>query len=257
MHFEPWQWAILCFGAFVAGLSKGGIAGLSVLNVAIFALLIPARQSVGTVLTLYLCTDLVAVAAYRRHASWPHLCRLFPTAAAGVALGYFALGSVDDALLRRLIGAILLVLATWELARRRRASRAPDASESQPRAEKSPHVALLPASAAGLASGFTTMVANAAGPLTVFYLLAAGLPKMQLVGTAAWFFLVINAFKVPFSYHLGLLDEGTLPLVAPLVPFSIGGALMGRFAIGYIPQKTFEIVALSLTLLAGLRLLLP
>lgn len=252
MHFEAYQWAMLGFGAFIAGLSKGGIAGLAVLNVAIFALLLPARQSVGLVLALYLCTDIAAVTAYRRHASWPHLWRLFPAAGVGVVAGYFALGRLDDALLQKLIGAILLIFGVWELSRRFRLWQAGDCEIDT---VTTPVIAVLPALLTGFAGGFTTMIANAAGPLMVLYLLATGLPKVQLVGTAAWFFLVLNAFKAPFSIHLGLLDGQTLRLIAPLVPFSVGGVLLGRALLRFIPQKTFEICALSLALVAGLHLI--
>ncbi len=246
---------MLAFGAFIAGLSKGGIAGLAVLNVAIFALILPARQSVGLVLALYLCTDIAAVTAYRRHASWPHLWRLFPAAGLGVVAGYFALGKLDDAPLQKLIGAILLLFGGWELGRRFRAWRQPGIETS---GAETPHIAifpaLFPALLTGFAGGFTTMVANAAGPLMVLYLLATGLPKVQLVGTAAWFFLVLNLFKAPFSVHLGLLNAETLRLIAPLVPFSVGGVLLGRVALRFIPQKSFELVALLLALAAGVRL---
>ncbi len=45
MHLELWGLGAL--GTFQVGLSKTGIAGLGKLNVAIFALMMPARQSVG------------------------------------------------------------------------------------------------------------------------------------------------------------------------------------------------------------------
>lgn len=76
--------------------------------------------------------------------------------------------------------------------------------------------------------------------------------------TAAWFFLVLNFFKAPFSI-LGLLSGETLRGIAPLVPISVLGALVGRFVVGFIPQKKFEFVALGLALglalVAGARLL--
>jgi uncharacterized membrane protein YfcA len=109
---------------------------------------------------------------------------------------------------------------------------------------------------AGLLAGFTTMVANAAGPLMVVYLLAMRLPKLVFVGTAAWFFLVLNLFKVPFSYGLGQINAETLAISLRLAPFAIIGALLGRRLIRGIDQRTFELIALVLSVLAGLRLLL-
>ncbi|HNP88237.1 MAG TPA: sulfite exporter TauE/SafE family protein, partial [Kouleothrix sp.] len=180
MHLEVWQWALGALGAFLVGLSKTGIPGLGILNVAIFALVFPARESVGLVLVILICGDLVAVASYRRDASWPHLFRLFPWAAAGVVLGYIALGRVNDLQMRRMIGLILLALVVFQYVR----SRHPRKPDDVPPAWLAPLT--------GITAGFTTMVANAAGPVMVLYLLAMRLPKILFVGTAAWYFLVIN-----------------------------------------------------------------
>lgn len=242
---DVWQWALALLGAFLVGLSKTGIAGLGVLTVAIFATILPARESVGVVLVVLLAADLVAVTVYRRQASWQHLARLFPWAALGIVIGAFTLGRINEPVLRGLIGGILVLLVFVHAVRRRRAPLTEDAK-------------LSPAAATvtGLFAGFTTMVANAAGPIMILYLLAMRLPKLQFIGTTAWFFLVVNLFKVPFSYGLGLISPGSLSLSLQLVPIAVIGALTGRWIITYINQQFFETLALVLTLVAGLRLLL-
>ena len=65
MQLELWQWVVGAIGAFLAGLSKTGLPGLGSLSVALFALALPVRESVGTVLIILICADVVAVAAYR------------------------------------------------------------------------------------------------------------------------------------------------------------------------------------------------
>ena len=107
----------------------------------------------------------------------------------------------------------------------------------------------------GVGAGFTTMVANAAGPIMILYLLAMRLPKVTFVGTTAWFFLTVNLFKVPFSYSLGLISAASLAQSLALWPFAIGGALFGRWLIRYIDQRLFENLALALTFVASLGLL--
>jgi uncharacterized membrane protein YfcA len=243
MHLELWQWALGAFGAFLGGLSKTGIPGLGILNVAIFALVFPARESVGLVLVILICGDLVAVTAYRRDASWSHLLRLFPWAAAGVVLGYVALGRVDDIQMRHLIGVILLCLVVFQYFRSRRA--APAGSDVPPPA---PWLAPL----AGITAGFTTMVANAAGPVMVLYLLAMRLPKILFIGTAAWYFLSLNLFKVPFSASLGLINVSSLGVSLLLGPFAMLGAFIGRPIAERLNQRLFELIALALTFGAAL-----
>ena len=246
MQLQPWQWALGALGAFLVGLSKTGIPGLGILNVAIFALVFPARESVGLVLVILICGDLVAVSSYRRDASWPHLLRLFPWAAIGVVGGYFALGRVDDQAMRHLIGIVLLSLVLLQFIRSRRP--APPDGEAQP---ARPWLAPL----AGVAAGFTTMVANAAGPVMVLYLLAMRLPKIVFVGTAAWYFLAINLFKVPFSASLGLINPTSLGVALWLGPFAMLGALVGRPIVEHLNQRRFELMALALTLIAAIGML--
>jgi uncharacterized membrane protein YfcA len=243
MQLELWQWALGALGAFLVGLSKTGIPGLGILNVAIFALSFPARESVGIVLVILICADVVAVRAYLRDASWPHLWRLFPWAAAGVVLGTLALGRVGEGELRRLIGVILLALSLFQLARSLR--RARPAGEG---GAVSPQAAAL----AGITGGFTTMVANAAGPVMNLYLLAMGLPKIAFVGTAAWYFFLLNLFKLPFSVGLGLISPASLSVSLALAGFAMLGAFVGRPIVERLNQRAFELIALGLTFAAAL-----
>ena len=239
----PWQWGLVVLGALLIGVSKTGIAGLGVLAVAIYANILPARQSTGIILPMLICADVVAVAAYRRHAVWGHLWPLFPWVVVGVVTGYFTMGHINDAQVRRGIGAILLVMVVLHFWRRQRAGNEPI-----------PHTLWFSA-LTGVLAGFTTMLANAAGPVMILYMLAVGLPKMEFLGTGAWYFLIVNLFKVPFSCQLGLITPGTLQFNAMLLPAVIAGALLGRLVVKHINQVWFETLALALTLVASARLL--
>jgi uncharacterized membrane protein YfcA len=254
VQLELWQWALAALGTFAIGVSKTGIAGLGILGVAVFALIFPTRASVGVVLPLLICADVVAVTAFRRHAVWSHLWRLFPWAALGVILGYVAMGRINDHQVNKLIAGILVVMVAMQFWRRynlRQASR-----RGEPEAEEAPQHGIGFVAAMGILGGFTTMVANAAGPIMILYLLAMRLPKMEFIGTGAWYFLTLNLFKVPFSMNLGLVTASSLLFDLRLAPFAITGALCGRALLRHIDQKLFENLALCLTALAALKLLL-
>lgn len=249
MHtqLDPWQWALLVLGAFLVGLAKTGIAGIGILAVAIFALILPTRESVGVVLLILIAADIVAVTAYRRHAVWSHLWRLFPWAAIGVMIGFATMGRINDAQVAKLIGGILITMVVFHYWRRW------NASQLDP--EEVPHGFWF-AAVVGILAGFTTMIANAAGPIMILYLLAMRLPKMEFIGTAAWFFLTVNLFKVPFSSYLGLINPSSFLLIdLRLAPVAVVGALSGRALIPFINQALFENLALIFTLVAGLWLL--
>ena len=251
MHFEPWQWVLAVVAALLIGVSKTGIAGLGMLFVVIFAQILPARQATGIVLPLLCCGDLVAVASYRQHTQWRFLWRLFPWTAAGVVIGYFALGRIDDRQARLLIGIIVLTLVGLHVVRRAWAGRQPGAALAPPTEDRGWWFAPL----FGVLAGFTTLVANAGGPLMVIYLLAMGLPKMEFVGTGAAFFMLLNLFKVPFMVNLGLVNSASFTFDLMLAPAVFIGALLGRLILVRINQKWFENLALGLSALAGLRLL--
>ncbi len=245
VYLSSWQWAFLALGAFVTGLSKTGIAGLGVLSVALFANALPARSSTGALLPLLLCADVFGVAFFRKHADWSHLWKLFPWVALGVLTGYLALDQVNNEQMQRLIGGILLAMVGLHLWRQRQAEHL---------AAALPHTWWF-AALTGILAGFTTMVANAAGPVMILYLLSVGLPKLAFIGTAAWFFMLVNAFKVPFSVHLGLITPNSLLMDAILVFPMLPGAFLGPVILRHINQRVFEAMALVLTVAASVRLL--
>jgi uncharacterized protein len=242
VNFDLGQWILAAIAALVVGISKAGIGGLGMLAVLLFAQIMPAKQATGVVLPLLCFGDLVGAATYRTHAQWSHIWRLFPWTAAGVVLGYFALERVDERQARAMIGCIVLGLVALHLARRRFAG------------HEAEHGAWFPPTI-GVLAGFTTLVANAAGPLMVIYLLAMRLPKMHFVGTSAVFFLLLNLFKVPFMVHLGLINAQSFSINLWLAPLVLAGAWFGRKWVMKIQQRTFENIALALSLVAGFNLL--
>jgi uncharacterized membrane protein YfcA len=244
-----WQWALLSAGAFVTGLSKTGIAGLGVLAVALFANALPARESTGALLPLLLCADVFGVAFFRKHASWSHLWKLFPWVILGVVAGYLALGRVSNAAVQRMIGVILLTMVSLHLWRQRQLKKESSSPDSLP------HTWWFSA-ITGVLAGFTTMVANAAGPVMILYLLAVGLPKLAFIGTGAWFYMCVNAFKVPFSLNLGLITPQSLQMDAILVIPMLPGALLGPVILKHLNQRAFELTALVLSMLAAARLVI-
>jgi len=242
---EPIAWAALAFGAVMAGFSKTGVGGAGLLTVGLFASVLPARQSTGSVLLLFLVGDMFALMAYRAHAHWPTLRRLAPAVVVGIGAGVVFLVYVDDTALRRTIGAVLLALVAFHLWYRRRSG------EGGMRELPAPVTA-----AAGAGAGFTTMVANTGGAVMSVYLLGARLPMLTFLGTTVWFFFLVNLFKTPFSIALGLIDATSVLTALMLVPAVVVGAVVGRWLIRRIQQSTFEWLVLASTVLAGLNLLL-
>jgi uncharacterized membrane protein YfcA len=248
MIAEPLQWICAVLGAIMVGVSKAGITGLSILSVALFTHVFPSsKQASGLVLPLLIFGDFVAVMSYRKHTQWRYLWKLMPWTAAGVVLGYFALGHISDRTARVMIGVIIVSLCVLGYWRRYLTVRTQETTGSW-------HWTL--AAALGVVAGFITLVANAAGPLMAIYLIAMRLPKMQFVGTAAVFFMVLNLFKVPFMVKLGLITAPSFEFNLMLAPAVLLGAFVGRWLLVRINQKLFENLVLALSAIAGVLLIL-
>jgi len=245
LELELSGWIIVALCAMMIGLSKTGIPGVAILVVPLMAIAIPARQSVGVLLGILILADIFAVAYHRHNARWGHVLRLLLPAIAGIVAGYFVLRLIkDDNQLKPIIGGIVLVMLGAHYWRTR--TRVKDAA--------------IPAkwwfaAALGFMAGVTTMMANAAGPVMVIYLLAMRLEKIEFVGTQAWFFFVVNWLKVPFSSNLKMMTAASVKLDLMMLPFIAFGAVIGIFFLKRIPQKAFTAVVQVLAAAAAVKLL--
>lgn len=244
MHFEPWQWALLMVAGLFFGFSKTGIPGISIVSVGLLANLMPAKQATGVVLPLLIFADVFAYFVYRKSMDWRRVGRLLPWAVAGVAVGWFALGRINNQQTARLVGGIIAVMLGVQLWRRRRSAD-----------EAAAHAPVWFGPVMGLFAGITTMVANAAGPVMTLYLLAMRLGKLEFLGTGAAFFLLINWIKVPFAVNLGLINGPSLMLNVYLLPAVAVGALLGRPVVERLNQRVFENLMLVLAGVAAVKLL--
>lgn len=239
-------WILLGVCGFLAGLSKTGLPGVGILVVPLMALLLPARESVGVLLPMLIFADLFSAGYYRHHAQWKHLLRLLPAALAGIVAGYFLMMRIDDQHLKPIIGIIVLAMLALK-ARTMFSNNTPENPEI--------HAGKWFGWLMGFLAGATTMMANAAGPVMVLYLLAMGMEKRKFVGTAAWFFFVVNWAKVPFSLHLGLISLASLKLNVLTFPAVALGAIAGICLLKVIPQNLFNFIALLLAAAAAVKLL--
>jgi uncharacterized membrane protein YfcA len=244
--FSAYQWIIAGLTGLIIGLSKTALPGIGILTVPLAAEILPVRQSTGFLHPMLVFADIFAVIAYKRHAVWRHLFRLLPFALAGVGIGYAALGRLDDAALKPIIGVIIILILSVTVYRYI--------------LEKKGRELTIPAglwfqAAMGLFGGFTTMVSNTGGPIMALYLLSMRLPKDEYMGTGAWYFFIINSIKIPLSLSLGLITAQSLLTNLAIAPAILAGALVGLFFLKKVSQKVFDILVYALTFIGALRLL--
>jgi len=223
----------------MVGMAKTGMPGLGILAVPMMVLTIgDARQASGWLLPILCFADLFAVYYWRKHAAAGRLFSLLPWVLAGIAVGAITL-SLPERQLRPMVGGIILVMLCLYLWRRYR-------SEVIPAAHPMPY---------GIAAGFSTTVANAAGPVMSLYLLSMRLPKEDFVATGAWFFFFINLVKVPIYLYQGIITGPSLWFGLYVSPAVLAGAIVGRWLIHRIPGAVFEWSVIGLTAISTILLL--
>ncbi|MBK1883246.1 sulfite exporter TauE/SafE family protein [Luteolibacter pohnpeiensis] len=245
MLSDPWTYALALFAAICIGLAKTGFSGISLIGVFILADVYGAKTSVGVALPLMIVADFMAYPAFINHGSWKPVWKLLGPALFGILAGWLLLGAINDHLARRLIGGCILLMVGIQGFRRLDPERFERVAHSR-------GFGLV----TGTFGGFASMLANAAGPVVQLYLLGKNIPKMELIGISARFFLLINLIKVPFNAGLDLITTASLVDNAKLLPGVIAGVIAGRWLIKHVPQAVFAWMVIVFSLVAGLRLLI-
>lgn len=236
-------WLLAGLAGVLIGIAKNGVPGLGILVVPLMAYAFPARDSVGILLPMLIVGDVMAIALYRRHAQWRALIGLLPYVVVGMLVAAWVLARLDNTGLRPVLGGLILALLILEVARNRM------------NWTNLPHHPVF-GSGIGIASGFATTLGNAAGPIMSLYLLSRDLAKSQFVGTAAWFFFVVNSSKVPLYVHLDIITGQTLWFNLLVAPTVVIGAFIGYRLLPHISPALFKNLVLTLTALAALGLLI-
>jgi len=224
-------------------MAKTGISGAGMAVVPIMAAIFGGKLSTGIVLPLLSMADIFAVSYYHRHANWAYIIKLLPWTVIGILVGIYIGDVISDKIFTDMMGIIVIGsvgILVWR-----------DIKKDM----RIPGGLVFPA-LMGLAGGFTTMVGNAAGAIMALYLLSMHLPKNEYIGTGAWFFLIINLFKIPFHIFIwGTINVETFQLNLTLFPAIAVGAFMGIFIVKMIPEKAYRVFLLATTAITALVLI--
>jgi hypothetical protein len=213
------QWTLILSGTFILGLSKAGLKGIEMMNITIMALVFGGKSSTGVVLPLLCAADILAVTYYRRHMQWPQFWKIIPWMMAGVII---------------VLTVIIIVVMEF-----RKTTAVPQNK--------------LFAASTGLAAGFTTMLGNLAGAFANIYFLALRMTKNDFIGTAAWVFLVINFFKLPFQvFYWKNISLSTLQTDLLLLPALVAGFFVGLKIVALIKDDSYRKFVIVLTFLGAI-----
>lgn len=231
--------SFILFVGLLVGMAKTGVHGAGMIAVPLLAAVFGGQSSSGLLLPMLSIADIFAVVYYHRHASWKHLKILFPWAALGVIAGTVVGSFINDEVFKMIMAGIIVVsIAIMLWLERGHKKDVPDY--------------VWFAGVMGIGGGFTSMVGNLAGSVMAVYLLSMRLPKNVYIGTTAWFFMVVNWFKIPFhvfSWHSITLNSFLLDLL--MIPAIAVGAWLGIVIVRQIPENIYRWFIITMILVAA------
>lgn len=228
MNPEHFFW-LASVGAFLVGLSKGGLPAIGMLSVPLLSLVMSPMKAAVLLLPIFVISDMAGIWLYRRHFSAVNLRILVPAGIVGVLVGWGTASLVSERAITFLIGlmGVLFCLHVW--LRRGRIQAAKPAHRGW-------------GSLWGMVSGFTSFISHAGAPPFQIYMLPQQLAKAQFAGTATLFFAIINATKiVPYQllqpYTLAGLREAAF-----LIPSALIGTVLGAYLTKRLTDKWFYLL---------------
>jgi uncharacterized membrane protein YfcA len=219
------------------GMAKTGLGGLGMIVVPVMANIFGAKSSTGILLLLLIMADFFGVRYYHMHADMRQLVKLIPSTIIGIVTGVFVGDQISDEYFQLLlviviISGVLMTVIKVEIKERK-----------------------IFSIIVGFLGGFVTMIGNAAGPIMSIYFLSMGFNKNKFIGTAAWFFLFVNLFKVPFHVFIwNTIDLDILLFDLSMFPLILFGAIIGVWIVKKIPEKPYKIFVIVSVVLSTFNL---
>jgi uncharacterized protein len=210
--FDPFVFCLVFTGVFIICFMKGAFGGgFAIIGIPLLSLAMSPLEAGALLAPLFVVMDMFAL-RYWSVSNWskPDLTLLVPGLITGLGLGFVLLHYLNRDLIAIVMALITLGFVGLWLKGGQTVSSVPPS--------------IIKASTAGLASGFTSMVAHSGGPPLTIYLLSRALPKALHAGTASMFFTIGNVIKAGPWLILGQPSSQIwllIVLCVPIVPFGV------------------------------------
>ncbi|MBI4560006.1 MAG: sulfite exporter TauE/SafE family protein [Candidatus Hydrogenedentes bacterium] len=245
-------WLFVGVAIIIQGISKSGFAGgAGILSLPLMMLVMPVPKVTAALLPLLILCDFNAVYHHWHNKKWRHVLEIFIPSVVGIVAGaavwwWIGRHGMDQysGHIKKFVGVLAVLFAFYIAAR--------DFTLAWAERWKPGTRAAWPL---GIAAGFCSTIAHAAGPIVGFYLFAQGMGKTLFVGTVAWTFTLINLTKLPFYAYVGLIQPDVLLFDLVLVWLIPIGSYLGKWMHYRVPERPFNYVIMVLTLLSGIQLI--
>jgi len=250
--FDLWQTIGIAVVVFAATFFQSATGfGFGMMAMAVLPLFLPfAAVSMG--LPLLLIPMLAVNFAVRRRAfRLRQAVPLIVGVALGVAPGVYLLAKMDEGVLMRVLGVVLVASALFRL-REGRGARPPATDEGGMPTSGGSRAWVGPS--CGFAVGLLGGAFNAGGPPLIYYLYARPWPPQTIIATLQALFLLTALLKVAFSASSDILGGGAIGIaLAGALPMALGTVLGIRLS-SKLSGKWLRVCAFVFIGFIGLKL---
>ena len=235
--------AATALAAFVTGFLRASVGGgIGLALTPVLSLVLPAQSALGLTGFMLNLADPFILRYYWRQWDTRQLRLILPTAVVGVLIGVWLIAGMPDHRLRKVIGAVALVLALLQLLFMRA------------RMQVGHHWGV--GSGVGVLIGIASAVANSGGVIIGPYLAGLGLSNAAVVATGAGALLTANCLKVVSYWSIGFLTWRMVWVSLLAAPLLYLGAWLGWRVNAYLPRRWFALALIAISVAGSIKLLL-
>jgi len=235
--------AATALAAFVTGFLRGSVGGgVGLALTPVLSLVLPAQSALGLTGLMLNLADPIILRHYWRQWNARQMRLILPTALVGILLGVWLISGMPDHSLRKVIGAVALVLALLQLLFMRA------------RIRVGHHWGV--GSGVGALTGIASAVANSGGVIMGPYLAGLGLSNAAVVATGAGALFTSNCLKVVSYWSIGFLTLRMVWLSLLASPLLYFGSWLGWRLNAYLPRRWFALALIAISVAGSIKLLL-
>lgn len=227
MLFDPWQIVGIAVVVFAATFFQSATGfGFGMMAMAVLPLFLPfPAVSMGLPLLLIPMLAVNFAARWKAFRPGPTVTLMIGVAL-GVAPGVYLLARMDEEVLLRILGIVLVASALFRL----RESRGGEPSDSASGAGETPPPLGLSrrwvGPSCGFAAGLLGGAFNTGGPPVIYYLYARPWPPQTIIATLQALFLLTALLKVALGAGSNILGEGAIGIaLVGALPMLLGTVL--------------------------------
>ncbi len=224
-------------------LAFAGFGGI-IIPISLGAHLYSIKWMLPILLPLTLLSNLYIIIGYHRYINRDILLKkILPLMIIGLAIGIAVFNFVQEDLLKRVFGVIVVLLSARELYLLRR---------------KNPNITSVTKTKSMLymvSAGIIHGICASGGPLLVYVLNKMDLPKSVFRSTLSVVWLILNIFLTSYYLLTNKMNIETVKISLMFIPFVVLGIFIGDYLHRRVPDRPFRIFVFIFLMLSGLSIL--